>query len=76
MSSTEAPENAPETPRDREPGSQLSREDAVRYIGAITSELCDIARRADLDLLAYFLEMARMEAQEIVKAERKARSGR
>lgn len=73
MSSTEDPENPPETPRGRGGEAALSREEAARYIGAMTSELCDIARRADLDLLAYFLEMARMEAQELLKSARNAR---
>ncbi|MGJ3263535.1 MAG: hypothetical protein ACFE0R_09910 [Salinarimonas sp.] len=72
MNATEYPESEAEASRRRGGEPPLSREEAVRYIGAITSELREIARRADLDLLAYVLDMARMEAQERVKAERKA----
>ncbi|MGP9821794.1 hypothetical protein ACTZWW_17385 [Salinarimonas sp. NSM] len=74
MSSTENHDIASGTAQGGGRGAPLSREEAARYIGAITAELGEIARRSDLDLLAYFLEMARMEAQELVKAERKADS--
>lgn len=36
--------------------------EAARYIGQLTAELAGIARASQLDLLAYFLDMARMEA--------------
>lgn len=36
--------------------------ETARYIAALTAELSYMARRADLPLLSYFLEMARMEA--------------
>ncbi|WP_372423469.1 hypothetical protein [Salinarimonas chemoclinalis] len=72
MRSTDDTDPAPETAPGGGRTSPLSREEAARYIGAITAELGEIARRSDLDLLAYFLEMARMEAQELTKAQRKA----
>jgi|GEM_PF-3470301 len=36
--------------------------ETARYIAALTAELSMMARRAQLPLLGYFLEMARMEA--------------
>ncbi len=36
--------------------------ETARYIAALTAELSMMARRAELPLLAYFLDMARMEA--------------
>jgi hypothetical protein len=36
--------------------------DAARYIGEMTGELARFARRHDLSTLAYFLEMAHIEA--------------
>ena len=36
--------------------------DAADYIAQMTAELARIARTARLDTLAYFLEMARIEA--------------
>ena len=33
------------------------------YVATLTSELTDLARRANLVALAYFLDMARIEAQ-------------
>jgi hypothetical protein len=68
MSST-----SPENETDQRGDGALEREEAARYIAALTTELSAIARRADLGLLTYFLEMARMEAQEIAVEERKAR---
>ena len=63
----------PENEADDRGVDALEREEAARYIAALTTELSAISRRADLGLLTYFLEMARMEAQEIAVAERKAR---
>lgn len=37
-------------------------EEAARYIGDLTGELADIARNTDLDLLAYLLDVVRLEA--------------
>ncbi|WP_293866281.1 hypothetical protein [uncultured Alsobacter sp.] len=38
-------------------------DEAARYIGQMTGEMALLARGARLDTLAYFLEMARIEAQ-------------
>lgn len=43
-------------------GLQRARLEAALYIEALSSELRAIAREADLSTLAYFLEMARIEA--------------
>lgn len=76
MSSINPPENPPDTPQGRGEDAALAREETIRYIGAMAGELSEIARGADLDLIAYFLEMARLEAQELIKAGRKARTTR
>lgn len=39
-----------------------SPEDVARYIGQLAAEMAALARGARLDLLAYLLEMARVEA--------------
>jgi|GEM_PF-1585474 hypothetical protein len=39
------------------------REDVAIYLAQITAELATLARGAQFDLLAYFLEMARIEAK-------------
>jgi hypothetical protein len=38
--------------------------DAARYVGEMTAELARFARRHDLSTLAYFLEMAHIEASD------------
>lgn len=38
------------------------RHETARYIAALSAELSAMARNVDLELLGYFLEMARMEA--------------
>jgi glutamate synthase domain-containing protein 2 len=41
----------------------ISSEDVARYVAHMTEELSHMARRSGLDLLGYFLEMARIEAR-------------
>lgn len=41
--------------------------DAARYIGTLTDELAQLARRHGLDMLGYILDMARLEADQIAK---------
>jgi hypothetical protein len=41
-------------------------ESAAHYIAAMTGELAKIARRNGLDALGYILEMARIEADQII----------
>lgn len=45
----------------------VSRKDAADYIQQLTVELASLARNAQLDLLAYFLDMARIEAETQVR---------
>jgi hypothetical protein len=40
---------------------------AAHYIGTLTNELARLAREHRLDLLAYILDMARLEANQIAK---------
>ncbi len=41
--------------------------DAALYIGSIADDLAQLAKRHDLEALAYILDMARLEADEICK---------
>jgi len=52
---------APEGP----PTAPTYRFDVADYVAQMTAELGHLARRADLALLAYFLDMARVEAMAI-----------
>ena len=52
---TDAPQHPPVGPD--------KADEAARYIGQMTGEMALLARGARLDTLAYFLEMARIEAQ-------------
>jgi hypothetical protein len=42
--------------------SRLLKHEVARYIAQMTTELGGMARGADMDLLAYFLDMCRVEA--------------
>ena len=48
------------------PNEALALE-AAQYIAQMSAELASIARASKLDLLAYFLEMARVEATSSVR---------
>ncbi len=41
--------------------------ESAQYIAQMSAELASIARKANLDLLAYFLDMARVEATSSVR---------
>ncbi|MCP8939865.1 hypothetical protein NK718_15155 [Alsobacter sp. SYSU M60028] len=51
------PVAAPENPQ--------NIQEVSRYVGQMATEMAALARGAKLDVLAYFLEMARIEAQSI-----------
>ena len=51
-----------------------SAHEAAAYIASLTEELARLARRHDLDSLAYILDMARLEAGEVSKQRAAARS--
>lgn len=61
--------NAPSS-REQHPASEtgslskagMSPDETVRYIAEFSAELSFLARQTKLDLLAYLLDMARMEA--------------
>jgi hypothetical protein len=49
------------------PSDEALALEAARYIAQMTAELASIARGSNLDLLAYFLDMARVEATSTVR---------
>jgi hypothetical protein len=49
------------------------RHDTARYIAALSAELSILARQVDLELLSYFLEMARMEAVAATSSSKRGR---
>lgn len=50
-----------------EPADPALAVEAARYIAQMSTELASIARNSNLDLLAYFLDMARVEATSSVR---------
>lgn len=48
------------------------RLETARYIAALTAEMSVMARKANLPLLSYFLEMARLEAAAAASPGRRA----
>ncbi len=44
------------------PKDRASADETARYIAEFTAELAFLAQQAELDLLAYLLDMARLEA--------------
>jgi hypothetical protein len=44
-----------------------SPEEVALYIGALTVELCQLARANGFEALGYILDMARLEADEVSK---------
>jgi hypothetical protein len=53
--------------RANEPPGEGGSEEAARFIADTVTSLTRLARRHNLDLLAYLLAMARLEAEEQVK---------
>jgi hypothetical protein len=47
----------------------ISHAEAAQYIAEFSAELAYLAREANLDVLSYMLEMARIEAMEAARAE-------
>ena len=47
------------------PVHRVDRPDTARYIASLADELARLARRHDLNSLAYILDMARLEAAEL-----------
>lgn len=69
------------TPRDREiaekvsslSGKGMSKAETAQYIAEFAAELSYLAREARLDLLAYLLDMAKLEAGRVDQAEKRKR---
>jgi hypothetical protein len=69
------------SPHDQEPvdtGSRQGRNgvgvtETAQYIAEFTAELSYLARQTKLDLLAYLLDMARLEAARAIQAEKRKR---
>lgn len=57
-------------PTGGEPPGQGDRIEAAEFIGSSAGEFAQLARRHSLETLAYLLDMARMEADEIVRQHR------
>ena len=47
---------------------RMTAAEAAHYIAEFSAELASLAREANLDLLAYMLDMARLEATEAAQA--------
>lgn len=59
-------QNAMDKPRrDRASMGGKDALEAAIFMAELTAELADIARRHHLDVLAYLLEMARLEAEHV-----------
>ena len=58
----------PETEDGARIGSRMSPEETAQYVAEFSAELSYLARKANLDLLAYLLDMARLEAIRTVQA--------
>jgi hypothetical protein len=49
--------------------------EASKYLSEALAELIELARVHRLDMICYLLDMARLEANEVVRARRSSRSG-
>ena len=58
----------PEAEEGAHPGSMMSPEETAQYVAEFSAELSYLARKANLDLLAYLLDMARLEAIRTVQS--------
>lgn len=50
-----------------EPADPVLAAQSAQYIAQMSGELADMARKVNLDLLAYFLDMARVEATSSIR---------
>jgi hypothetical protein len=53
--------------------SSMSTAETARYIAEFTAELSYLARQSKLDLLAYLLDMARLEAGRAIQARKRSK---
>ena len=54
---------------------RISDHDRVAYIGEMTQQLAEMARTDGFDVLAYLLEMAKLEAEEAEAAIKRFQHG-
>lgn len=54
-------------------GSSMSTVETAQYIAEFTAELSYLARQSKLDLLAYLLDMARLEAGRAIQADKRGK---
>ncbi len=54
-------------PDPHEPADEALALESAQYIAQMSAELASIARASNLDLLAYFLDMARVEATSSIR---------
>jgi len=81
MSKDPRPVPSAPSPHDQELGDAvsgveqggMSTAEAAQYIAEFTAELSYLARRTRLDLLAYLLDMARLEAARAMQADNRKR---
>ncbi|MFC4174819.1 hypothetical protein ACFOYU_22655 [Microvirga sp. GCM10011540] len=64
-----SPEKSLESKMGPSPETGASAGETAKYIAEFTAELSYLAQRADLGLLSYLLDMARLEAIRTVKAQ-------
>ena len=62
-----AREDPNEPPREDDRPGDSGPGEAARFVSATTGELAQLSRRHGLEMLGYLLEMAQMEADEIVR---------
>ena len=56
------------------PASEETPDQAAQYIASLTQELAQIARRNGLETLSHILEMAWLEADQLIKRQARSRS--
>ncbi|MET0745523.1 MAG: hypothetical protein ABWY78_19285 [Microvirga sp.] len=70
------PANGESSPDDTERrGANPLPEETAQYIADLSSELAQLARRSGMDLLATLLDMARLEAMELLQGRRDSGAG-
>lgn len=52
--------------------SRVGRDDLAAYLAKLAAEMVDLARAADLHLLAYLADMTRLEAEQQARALRRS----
>ncbi|MBB5046527.1 hypothetical protein HNR60_001272 [Rhodopseudomonas rhenobacensis] len=71
MASSGGSDRLPSRPRSGDGGP----DEAAHYLATAVGELARLARRHQLDMLGYLLEMAHLEATELVRQRRRHNGG-